>query len=327
MVSFASFFVPSSSSILVCNLLAKSSRVISFSAYLFDFESLTLVSTPSGYKIFTLYSKYSPYFELNFCGHNNQGTFSVIAELLCLGCGRMSTSLVLYAIKMIILPCCNSIKALQLIRIVLTILIPKLYHGNWKEKIVLAVAHGKASNAIRTLVTLGNNNFNFSEIPSGIKDLSKLSYLDPSFSYFAGQIPSEMLELSRLEYLDLSNNLDLLKLLHNALQLRQPDLRSLVGKLTNLQSLYLDWVNISSPLPNSLGNLSSLTNLSLRHCNLHGTIPASLSNLSQLIHLDISYSIFSGDLPTAFGNLGSLQSLDISYCNFSSQIFFIVLVE
>lgn len=53
------FSLPSSCSLLVCNFLAKSSRVIEFPRYPFAFESLTFVSTPFGYKIFTLCSKFS----------------------------------------------------------------------------------------------------------------------------------------------------------------------------------------------------------------------------------------------------------------------------
>lgn len=53
------FSLPNSSSFLVCNLLAKSSRPIQFPFFPFAFEMLTLVSTPHGYKIFLLCSKFS----------------------------------------------------------------------------------------------------------------------------------------------------------------------------------------------------------------------------------------------------------------------------
>ncbi|KDP41623.1 hypothetical protein JCGZ_16030 [Jatropha curcas] len=53
------FSLPNSCSFVVCNFLAKSSRVIEFPLYPFGFESLTFVSTPFGYKIFVLCSKLS----------------------------------------------------------------------------------------------------------------------------------------------------------------------------------------------------------------------------------------------------------------------------
>ncbi|KAE8695855.1 F-box/kelch-repeat protein [Hibiscus syriacus] len=51
-------FSLSNSSFLVCNLLGKSSRVIQHPFFPFTFELLTLVSTPKGYKIFMLCSKF-----------------------------------------------------------------------------------------------------------------------------------------------------------------------------------------------------------------------------------------------------------------------------
>ncbi|KAB2076216.1 hypothetical protein ERO13_A06G024100v2 [Gossypium hirsutum] len=53
------FALPSCCSFLVCNMLAKSSRVIELPFFPFSFELLTLVSTPKGYKIFTLCTKFS----------------------------------------------------------------------------------------------------------------------------------------------------------------------------------------------------------------------------------------------------------------------------
>ncbi|KAK9270522.1 hypothetical protein L1049_026103 [Liquidambar formosana] len=50
------FSLPNASSFLVCNFLAKSTRLIKFPTYPFVFERLTLVSTPFGYQIFMLAS-------------------------------------------------------------------------------------------------------------------------------------------------------------------------------------------------------------------------------------------------------------------------------
>lgn len=58
------FSLPSSSSLLICNLVSKSSRVIESPSHPFDLESLTLISTPSGYKIFTLFSNFGTSYAL-----------------------------------------------------------------------------------------------------------------------------------------------------------------------------------------------------------------------------------------------------------------------
>lgn len=50
--------LPSSSSLVVSNLLSRSSRIIEFPSYPFAFEIVTLVSTPVGYKIFMLCSEF-----------------------------------------------------------------------------------------------------------------------------------------------------------------------------------------------------------------------------------------------------------------------------
>lgn len=50
------FSLSSSSSFIVCNILAKSSRLIQFPTYPLTFEFLSLVSTPFGYNIFMLCS-------------------------------------------------------------------------------------------------------------------------------------------------------------------------------------------------------------------------------------------------------------------------------
>ncbi|KAF9668476.1 hypothetical protein SADUNF_Sadunf14G0007500 [Salix dunnii] len=53
------FSLPSSCSFLVCNFVAKSSRIVEFPTHPFTFESFVFVSMSSGYKIFVLCSKFS----------------------------------------------------------------------------------------------------------------------------------------------------------------------------------------------------------------------------------------------------------------------------
>ncbi|TXG55569.1 hypothetical protein EZV62_020825 [Acer yangbiense] len=194
-------------------------------------------------------------------------------------------------------------------------------------------------------LSLAYNNFTDSKIPSGIMNLSRLSHLNLSHSYFSGQIPPEMLELSNLESLDLSGfwSFDLLRYELQlqqpgyelqlqqpgyelqfqqpgyGLQLQQPNLKSLVEKLTNLKVLDLSSVNnISSSQLEVLTNLSSLNFLSLQNCNLEGTIPSSLGNLYSLIHLDLSDNNFGGQIPSEMLELSQLEYLDLSWNEDSS---------
>ncbi|XP_044502551.1 receptor-like protein 6 [Mangifera indica] len=185
-------------------------------------------------------------------------------------------------------------------------------------------------------LSLADNDFNGSKIPSGIINFSRLSHLNLTAANFSGQIPSEILELSKLEDLFLGQN--------NLMELQKPNLRSLVDKLTNLKKLYLSQVNISSSIPHILVNLSSLTELSLEECKLQGDFPTKIFQLPNLQYLSVQhnpdltgylpefdassplqqlrlgYTSFSGEIPNSIGNLRSLSHLDIHNCEFSGTI-------
>ncbi|ESR61019.1 hypothetical protein CICLE_v100140162mg, partial [Citrus x clementina] len=184
-------------------------------------------------------------------------------------------------------------------------------------------------------LSLFDNNFNFSEIPSEILNFSRLTHLNLSQSYFSGQIPAELLELSNLEVLDLSFcNFD-----NFYLKLQKPGLANLAENLTNLKALNLINVDISSTVPHILANLSSLRILSLSGCGLQDIF--QLPNLqflglvynvdltgyfpqfqksSPLEDLRLSYTRFSGNIPDSIENLQSLSYLDIRECSFVGKI-------
>ncbi|CAL8121417.1 unnamed protein product [Prunus armeniaca] len=194
-------------------------------------------------------------------------------------------------------------------------------------------------------LSLSDNNFNYSQIPSSIRNFPSLTHLDLSYSVFSGQVPSEVSHLSKLTYLDLCCNIDgpdddpqrLLKL--------QPsDMRSLVQNLTSLETLSLSYINISSIIPVSLTNLSFLTSLALRKCDLFGEFPVQIFNIqnlevlnvrfnqdltgylpefnqsSPLILLKVGFTSFFGTIPSSIEKLNSLQKLDVAQCNFSNSL-------
>ncbi|KAH9752495.1 Receptor-like protein 6 [Citrus sinensis] len=165
-------------------------------------------------------------------------------------------------------------------------------------------------------LNLALNDFNSSEIPPEIINLSRLSYLNLSETSLSGQIPSEILKLSNLVSLDLSLN----DVPGGRLELQKPSFENLVEKLSNLKTLDLGDVSIDSTIPHNIGNLSSLTFVSLRNCGLQGRIPSSLGDLSKLLHLDLSINELLGELPVSIGNLHSLKELDLSANFLSSQI-------
>jgi hypothetical protein len=132
---------------------------------------------------------------------------------------------------------------------------------------------------LQSLINLAYNDFNSSRIPTGFRQLSRLTDLNLSVSGFSGQITSEILELSNLVSLDLSFNY--------GLKLQKHGLRSIAQKLTNLKELYLSEVDISSTVPNILANLSSLTSLFLEECGLHGEFPTIIFHLPNLSSLGV----------------------------------------
>ncbi|TXG55452.1 hypothetical protein EZV62_020708 [Acer yangbiense] len=195
-------------------------------------------------------------------------------------------------------------------------------------------------------LSLANNDFDFSEIPAAINNLSRLSHLNLSSSAISGQIPPQLLDLRNLVSLDLSGN-SFIEVPGNEthyLELGELSLQNLVEKLTNLKVLNLDRVQISSPIPHILANLSSLTYLSLQDCGLQGEFPSKIFLLPNLSVLQLSYNSnltgylpeiersspltvlaigscgFSGTIPSSLGNLTKLVHLDFSFSSFLGEL-------
>ncbi|GLT40567.1 hypothetical protein SLA2020_146890 [Shorea laevis] len=191
-------------------------------------------------------------------------------------------------------------------------------------------------------LNLALNDFNSSKIPSAMGNLSRLTYLNLSSSFFSSQIPHEISKLSNLAKLDLSFNLD-----HShqgLLELKRSDLKNLAQNLTKLEWLDLSYVGINSPIPKALANMSSLTHLHFGQCGLHGKFPIDIFQLpklqvldldnnwelsgsfpefhshNQLRVVDVSNTTFSGELPISIGMLSSLEYLDVSSCNLSGWV-------
>ncbi|XP_059663922.1 receptor-like protein 7 [Cornus florida] len=183
---------------------------------------------------------------------------------------------------------------------------------------------------------LADNYFNESQIPFAVGLLSRLIYLNLSYTEFAGQMPLEFSNLTKLNSLDLSRN--------SKLKLLKPGLTSLVQNVMNLKELYLNEVNISCTVSHILANFSSLTSLHFESCQLQGEFPADIFKLPNLQFLSVHYNPdlngylpefsrrsllkelilartnFFGELPNSIGYLESLNHLDISYRNFSGSM-------
>jgi len=153
---------------------------------------------------------------------------------------------------------------------------------------------------------LADNDFNKSEIPSEIRNLSRLFDLNLSMSGFSGQIPAEILELSKLVSLDLGVN---------SLKLQKPGLQHLVEALTNLEVLHLSGVNISAKVPQIMTNLSSLSSLFLRDCGLQGEFPMGIFQLPNLRFLSIRNNPYLTGICRNFSRAANLK-----YCTLQEQV-------
>ncbi|KAK1562555.1 hypothetical protein Q3G72_013971 [Acer saccharum] len=170
-------------------------------------------------------------------------------------------------------------------------------------------------------LNLAFNQFNASQIPSRLANLTNLTYLNLSNAGFAGQIPIEISNLARLDSLDLST----LSLLGSGLlKLENPNLKVLVQNLTVLRELYLDGVNISAngnewcqALSSSLLNLQVL---SLSSCFLSGPIHSSLADLHSLSVIRLDLNFLSSPVPDFMsGNEGLCGPPSMTNCTDSKK--------
>ncbi|KAL6330140.1 hypothetical protein AAG906_040060 [Vitis piasezkii] len=196
---------------------------------------------------------------------------------------------------------------------------------------------------------LSDNDFNYSEIPHGVSQLSRLRSLNLSDSQFSGQIPSEvLLALSKLVFLDLSGN--------PMLQLQKHGLRNLVQNLTlfkklhlsqnqhELEVLILSTNKIHGPIPKWMWNISKetlealflsnnflsgfsqvpdvlpwsrLSILELSSNMLQGSLPVPPSST---VEYSVSRNRLAGEIPSLICNLTSLSLLDLCGNNLSGSI-------
>ncbi|XP_039160944.1 receptor-like protein 7 [Eucalyptus grandis] len=168
-------------------------------------------------------------------------------------------------------------------------------------------------------LNLGDNHFNYSRIPSRVGDLSRLTHLNLSASFFSGQVPSEIFKLTRLVYLNLCCNLDP----HHdrlLLEMKAPGLRRLSQNLTGLEELLLGFVNMSSQVPNTLANLSSLRRLNMDECDLHGIFPPAIFHLPKLQYLSVDDNEdLTGRLPN-FNSSSPLKELRLGGTSFYGEL-------
>ncbi|BBN69656.1 receptor like protein 6, partial [Prunus dulcis] len=158
-------------------------------------------------------------------------------------------------------------------------------------------------------LNLSDNNFNYSQIPSSIRNFPSLTHLDLSGSFFSGQVPSEVSHLSKLTYLRLCCNVLAIETSPSydpprLLKLQPSDFRSL-----SLIELRVASTGFFGTIPSSIEKLNSLQELDVYQCNFSNfLVPSALGNLRQLTYLDISANRFGGPIPNSLANLTQLTS-------------------
>ncbi|CBI28428.3 unnamed protein product, partial [Vitis vinifera] len=218
-----------------------------------------------------------------------------------------------------------------------------------------------SSNTLFSLVhlstlDLSDNDFNYSEVPHKVGQLSRLrslnlsgcglfsgelpasigrlvslTVLDLDSCKFTGMIPSSLSHLTQLSILDLSFNLftgqisqSLTSLSSSMIDLSENQFQGQIpislANCTMLEQLVLGNNQIHDIFPFWLGALPQLQVLILRSNRFHGQIPTSIGNLKGLHLLNLGRNNITGHIPSSLMNLTQMESLDLSQNKLSGEI-------
>ncbi|KAJ6865450.1 receptor-like protein 7 [Populus alba x Populus x berolinensis] len=157
-------------------------------------------------------------------------------------------------------------------------------------------------------LNLADNDFNNSEIPSEIRNLSMSGFTALRDCGLQGEFPMGIFQLPNLRMFSIRYNPYLTGYL--------PEFQS--G--SKLETLMLTGTKFSGHLPESLGNLKSLKEFHVAKCYFSGVVPSSLGNLTQLFGLFLSDNKLHGAIPESIYRLQNLEILDLSNNFFSGYL-------
>ncbi|PHT82503.1 hypothetical protein T459_15518 [Capsicum annuum] len=138
--------------------------------------------------------------------------------------------------------------------------------------------------------------------------LSKLKFLDISFSHLGGTLPPS-----------LSNSTSLTFFQADGCSI-QGSIPSSVTKLKKLRMLTLNDNNITGQLPVSLSSLISLRYLSLIQNGLRGYIPTLICQILSLDYLNVQWNELTGSVPSCILQLPKLSYLSVQNNNLNGNM-------
>ncbi|KAH1203423.1 Receptor-like protein 35 [Glycine max] len=187
-----------------------------------------------------------------------------------------------------------------------------------------------------------DNNFNPSQIPSRIGELSQLSYVTISSSLqrlsldhceLHGEFPSGIFQLQNLRYLNMGNRQNLTGSMPssfgNLTQLMVLDiehnkfrghLSSFLENLSKLRTLIVGWNEFITGTFSWICKLSGIYVLDIDLVNIDSQIPLCFANLTQLSRFSLFHSYLSGPIPSWIMNQTNLAYMDLPGCNLHGAI-------
>ncbi|KAJ3330609.1 hypothetical protein HDU76_005264 [Blyttiomyces sp. JEL0837] len=144
-------------------------------------------------------------------------------------------------------------------------------------------------------------------IPSSLKKLEKLSFLNLRQNNLNGTIPNWLTDLP-LRYINLR---------HNNVTGSLPDLHDNWKDLTDID---VSGNSLSGPLPHGLWSLTKLQNLDLSFNYFTGQLSPDIANLQALDYLTLAWNYFNGTIPESLWSISQLSEIDLSHNSFSGAL-------